>query len=227
MNVLNVFQRHPGPTVVPQPPHQCHAVLFSEYFFHPVSVVLFLHGGKFLLVKLPDDWLALVVLQLVDGWIPSKNLSHLENFLREVVSLAENTLIPAHPNRVPDSELRHGKLSESRTVKGARDPHNVLVGRVHVRQFHESAAVFGTVVVFNEFFQDVYPSVSSFAVKIFPYHGFYSSVEPFHDGGLFVRHRGEVGNVMTLQKIPDADVVKSTLSLRRTGRSSDTCRTFP
>ena len=99
---------------------------FPEYFFHPVSVVLFLHGGKFLPAKISDDRLSFVVLQLVDVGISSYHPRHLENFFCEVgpVTLAEYALIPAHPNRVSDPELQQGKLSESRTVKG--DPHRAL-----------------------------------------------------------------------------------------------------
>ena len=152
-----------------------------------------------------------MVLQLVDGWIPSEYPRHLENFLREVglIPLAEDALIPAHPNRVSDPELRQGKLSESRAVKG--NPYRVLVGRVHVRRFHQSAAMLGAVIVFDELVQDVYPGVSSLAVEIFPHHALQGSVEPLHDGGLFLGPRGEVVYIMTLQ----------------TGRSSDICQTSP
>ena len=66
----------------------------------------------------------------------------------------------------------------------------------------------GAVIVLNEFVQDVYPGVSSLAVKIFPHHALQGPVEPLHDGGIFDGPRGEVVYVMTLQKIPDADVVK-------------------
>ena len=66
----------------------------------------------------------------------------------------------------------------------------------------------GEVVIFSEFGLHVDPVVGSLAAKIFPHHGLQSSVEPFHDGGLFVRLRGEVAYVVTLQEIPDADVVK-------------------
>ena len=149
-----------------------------------------------------------MVLQLVHVGISPEYPRHLENFLREVglVSLTENALIPAHPDRVSDPELRQRKLSESRAVKG--NPHHVLVGRVHVRRLHQRAAVLGAVVVFGEFVQDVYPGVSPLAVELFPHHALQGLVEPLHDGGLFVGPRGEVVYVMTLQKIPDADVVK-------------------
>ena len=63
----------------------------------------------------------------------------------------------------------------------------------------------GGVVISGEFVQHVDPVVGSLAVKKFPHHGFQGSVEPFHDGGLFV---GEEIYVVTFQEIPNADVVK-------------------
>ena len=65
----------------------------------------------------------------------------------------------------------------------------------------------GSVVVSDEFVQDVYLGVSSLAVKVFPHHTLQDPVKPFHDFS-FAGPRGEVVYVMTLQKIPDADVVK-------------------
>ena len=197
---MDAFQRYPRPTVVPQPLYQRHAVLLSEYFFHSVGVVFLVHGGKFLLVKFSDDRFSLVILQLVQGGISPEYPLHLENFLREVglIPFAEGALVPAHPDRISDPELWQWKLSESRAVKGY--PRQIPVGRVYVLRFHEGAAVLGGVVIFNEFVQRVDPVVGSLAVKKFPHHGFQGSVEPFHDGGLFVGMREEIIYVVTLQK---------------------------
>ena len=66
----------------------------------------------------------------------------------------------------------------------------------------------GVVVVFGEFAQHVGPVVSSLAVKIFSHYGLSGSVEPFHDGGLLFGLLGKVADLMTLQEIPNADVVE-------------------
>ena len=110
-----------------------------------------------------------MVLQLVHVGISPHHPRNLENFPREVglVGLAEDALIPAHPYGISDPEFRQRKLSESRAVKG--DSHHVLVGRVHVRRFHQRAAVLGAIVIFDEFVQNVYPGVSPLAVKIMPF----------------------------------------------------------